>query len=102
MIFRMAAASRFFEGAEGLVFPLPFCNSVNRVNTEQSVLAIRVEGKTARDRAAEIFRADSGILLPAFRHPRICPIPARKKFGRCAHAGWSRRRISRRHPGPRT
>jgi hypothetical protein len=47
LIFRVAAPSRSFEGAEGFVFPLRVCNSVDGVNPDQSVIEIRVERRTA-------------------------------------------------------
>jgi len=46
LIFRVADPSWFFEGSEGLV-SLRARNSVDRVDTNQSALKIRVERKTA-------------------------------------------------------
>jgi hypothetical protein len=45
--FRVAAPSRFFEGAEGVVFPLHVYTSVDGIDADQPALGIRVEGKTA-------------------------------------------------------
>jgi len=44
--FRVAAPSRFFEGAEGLIFLFWICNLVDGVNPDQSALQVGVEGKT--------------------------------------------------------
>jgi hypothetical protein len=40
LIFRVAAPSRFFEGAEVLTFLLCVCSSADGVNLDQSVLEI--------------------------------------------------------------
>ena len=45
--FRVAAPSRFFEGAEGLVFRSDRGPSGDGINADQSVFDVRIEEKTA-------------------------------------------------------
>jgi len=46
--FRVAAPSRYFEGAVGLTFPALVFDSADRVDANQCLFGIGVEGKTAR------------------------------------------------------